>query len=314
MFNLGIIGAGQIAAKFANAAKLTPGAAVKAVAAKDRERAREFANAHAIENYYGSYEEMLSCEKLDGVYIATTHNFHYENIMLCIKHGLPVICEKCLVLTEKQAREVFTAAEKAGVFLMEAMWSRFLPAVQKAREWIADGKIGKPVCANYNFAFVSPKDSRIYKPSLAGGAMFDIGVYAIEGLTYLLNGKISRAESLTCWSGEIDESNIIAMDIGGCAAAAMVSVNCSMPTRAEIFGNKGNVLLSDAVNSQRAELYTGGKLTEVFESKHENGFVYQLAHFIEKVGSGALYSDVIPPEDTIECARIFDKVLAGGGK
>ena len=127
-----ILGAGGIAVKFKNAADLTEGAEVVAVGSKSAERAAAFAEKNHIPRWYDNYETMLEDPEIDAVYIATTHNFHMENIRACIAAGKHILCEKPLVLTEAEAEEAFQLAAEKGVFLMEAMWSRFLPHLRKA--------------------------------------------------------------------------------------------------------------------------------------------------------------------------------------
>ena len=134
MFRFGIMGAGGIAAKFCDAVRRLEDAKVAVVASKSVERAERFARENGIARFYGNYEEMLEREKPDAVYVATTNNFHFENVMQCIGHGVPALCEKSMFMPLAEAEEAICFAREKMVFLMEAMWSRFLPCVQKARE------------------------------------------------------------------------------------------------------------------------------------------------------------------------------------
>lgn len=164
MFRFGIIGAGGIAEKFCQAVKLTEDAAVAAVSSKQKERAEKFARRNGIERFYENYEE-----KPDAVYIATTNNYHFENIMLCLRKGMTVLCEKPMFMTVKEAKEAFGLAREKNVFMMEGMWSRFLPCIQKARFWVESGKIGRIHLANYTGGINAPEEHRIFNKELGGG-------------------------------------------------------------------------------------------------------------------------------------------------
>ena len=156
----GILGAGRIANQFANAVKLVEGASVTAVSSKSPERAADFAARHSIP-WSGSYEDMLARDDVDCVYVATTHNFHAENIRLCFAYGKHVLCEKAMTLTGDEAQSLFDEAKAKGLFLMEAMWSRFLPTVQWAKKKITDGEIGKITSAVSVIGFRGDGDRRI---------------------------------------------------------------------------------------------------------------------------------------------------------
>lgn len=311
MFKLGIVGAGGIAAKMCNAARISGTVEVAAVASKDLGRARAFAAKNGIPAFYGNYAEMLENQPLDGIYVATTHNFHHENILLCLRHGLPVLCEKPLALTEQQAREDFALAGEKGLFLMEAMWSRFLPAVQQARAWVQAGHIGTVQSASYHFGFVGRPGTRIYDKALAGGALYDVGVYGIETLTWLVNQPL-RGATATCHCNEegVDVTDVVTLRFDACVASVHCSIGAQLPPRAEVFGSEGRIVLPPpAFDATKAVLIDNGGGEEVFDSPHENGFVYELEHFAAGVQNGLPYSDVMPPEDTIACAAIFDTVL-----
>lgn len=136
-FRFVILGAGNIAGKFCEAVSLIEGAAVVAVASKSLTKAMNFAEKNGVVKAYGDYEEMLQMEKPDGAYIAVTPNDHHRLSMLCLKYGVPVLCEKAMFRNSREAREVFSLSERKGIFVMEALWSRFLPAVRKQKNgWL----------------------------------------------------------------------------------------------------------------------------------------------------------------------------------
>jgi predicted dehydrogenase len=311
MFTFGIIGAGSIANRFCEAARLLPGAEVAAVSSKDAARAAVFAQNQNVKRSYGSYREMLQNEKLDGVYIATTHNFHHGNLLLCIEHGVPALCEKCFVLTEAEAISVFGAANRAGVFVMEAMWSRFLPAYRKAAEWIDLGAIGEIASAHYKTGFKAPGDHRVFKPEIAGGSMFDIGVYAVEGLTGLIKDELVDIKCAVKYAEcGVDTTEHIILNFKNCIATAEATILASVLPHLEIFGSEGIITMPLVSFGMECFLDVYGKEREIFTHKFTNGFEYEIEHFISCIKSGMRESPIMPHSATLQCARIFDTVLA----
>lgn len=312
----GIIGAGNIANKFCDAAKLAAGAEVCAVASKSMERAQAFAERNGIAKAYDSYEEMLKTEDIDAVYIATTHNFHMENIRLCFEYGKHVLCEKAMVLTADDAREVFRLAKEKNLFCMEAMWSNFLPQTQKAKEWITSGAIGEiqSVSAVIGFNGGGNPESRLYNPALAGGAMYDIGVYPVEIVSYLVGEPIEdcigvwRPHAVT----KVDERVSFIVRYASCDAAIQTLLTSNAREYTIINGSKGCIELPWSSSGYVAKRFDGRRqLAETFELRFENGFVYEIEEVVRCINAGKITSDIMPPEATIQCAELFDKLLRG---
>ena len=179
-FRFCIIGAGNIAGKFASAGAMIDGCEIAAVSSKSLARAEAFARANGIERAYGDYESMLKAERPDCAYIATTCDSHARLSALCVDCGVPVLCEKAMFSDERVAGDFFGKAEARGVFSMEALWSLFLPANRQARSWLQSGRIGELVCADFDVGFAPPRDmdNRYFNPTLGGGAANDLTVYA----------------------------------------------------------------------------------------------------------------------------------------
>ncbi|HEX3038077.1 MAG TPA: Gfo/Idh/MocA family oxidoreductase [Oscillospiraceae bacterium] len=312
-FHFGIIGAADIANKFCDAVNQVENAEVVAVSSKSLERAKAFAEKNHVPSYYDSYDEMLSRDDIDAVYIATTHNFHYDNMLSCIEHGKHILCEKSMVLTKKDAETVFARAKDKNIFVMEAMWSRFLPSIQKARQWVEEKRIGELNLASAEFAFVAGKDpkNRMYNPDLAGGAMYDLGVYDIEIMTYLINKEIRQVNSTLLFADTgVDKTDNITLKFDDCIA----NLQCSICTKAEevayLFGDKGYIKISAFSKGGTCTLYNlEGKVVEEFGKQPANGFIYEVEEVVRCVRAGKLESEVIPHKDTILCASIFDQCL-----
>lgn len=309
----GILGAGAIAGKFAEAVGETEGAELTAVASKSMERAAAFAGRYQIP-WYGSYAEMAARDDVDAVYIATTHNFHKENLRLCIEAGKHVICEKAMVLTEADAAEIFALAAEKGVFCMEAMWSCFLPTTRQAKEWIKEGRIGtiQSVSAVIGFKAHFDPENRLYNPALAGGAMYDIGVYPIEWVTYLVGEAVEDCVSFLRDNPVtgVDENVSLLLRYPSCDAAIQCMFTGNPKEFVLVHGTEGTIELPCVNGDRRALLYDGRRqLAEIFTMEPANGFVYEVREMIRCIREGKLTSDIMPPEMTIGCARIFEKVL-----
>lgn len=196
----GILGTGQIARAFAEGLRDVPDAALIAVASRKLETAQGFAEAFSVRSgavkAYGSYEALADDTEIDAVYIATPHNLHADNALMCLHAGKAVLCEKPFTINRRQAREVIDVARHKKIFLMEAMWTRFLPAVREARRLIERGEIGQPrqVLADFGFCAEFDPASRLFAKELGGGALLDIGIYPLSIATYLL-GPVQQAQA-----------------------------------------------------------------------------------------------------------------------
>ena len=186
-YNWGVLGAARIANKFVNGLKELPNAVCYAVASRSSEKAESFREQHGFEKAYNSYQEMLADSNLDIVYIATTNNLHFEHTMMCLEAGKSVLCEKPFASNLAQVAQMIEKAKEKNVFLMEALWSRFLPTMIQLKTEVENGSIGKPMLLQCDFGFISPFDpnSRLYDPKLGGGSIPDIGIYPIFLSLYL---------------------------------------------------------------------------------------------------------------------------------
>lgn len=314
ILRFGIIGAGRIATRFCDAVKHVQGAAVTAVASTSAERAAAFAAANGVAAAYGSYEAMLTTADIDAVYIATTHNFHMANIRLCLQHRKHVLCEKPMVLTAADAEEAFRLAAEKGCFLMEAMWSCFLPQYQKAKEWVESGRIGTPVSAQVALGFRCDPDpnGRLLNPALAGGALYDIGVYAIEPLRYLVGEPIQ--EVIGCWHPHavtgVDERATAILRFPSCDAVLQCSIGEAFKEFSILCGREGYIESPSVIGGHTVRLFDRDRnLVEEFHAPWENGFEFQIEEVLRCVAAGKLTSDVMTPAITVEAARAYETIL-----
>jgi predicted dehydrogenase len=177
--NWGIVGCGRIAAQFCEDLAHTNNGVVYAVAARNGDDATAFASKYGAANAYEGYQALFDDKNVDVVYIATPHNFHFKNASDAIKAGKHVLCEKPITVSAEECKQLSLLAKKHDVFLMEAMWTYFLPAIQKAKQWVEQGRIGtiKHVKADFGYPVPFNPDGREYNLDLAGGCLLDMGIY-----------------------------------------------------------------------------------------------------------------------------------------
>ena len=312
-FRFGIMGAGNIANRFCEAVKQIKDCEVAAVSSKSKERAESFARKHGIEKAYDSYEEMLKDAGLDAVYIAATSNAHYSLTMLCLDYKTPVLCEKAMFLNSREAETAFQRSEKENVFVMEAMWSRFLPAVRKAREWMREKKIGELAYADAAIGFLAPRDfsNRYYNPQLGGGAAFDLTVYTYELLTFLIEQerKDMQIQAVFSESG-VDVSEHIQIQYETALASMKTTFLANLQQELVLYGDKGKIVLPRPHFASEAFLYDEkGNVKEHFvDESGRDGFTYEIEEVIRCVRQGKIESDTVPHSLTLECAGVFDEI------
>lgn len=313
MLKFGILGCGGISDRFCGVLNREENVAIHAVAARQPDQAARFAKKHGAGRSCG-YGELLQDSSVDIIYIGTVHNRHYEQIKLCLEHGKHVLCEKPMVLHGAQARECFELAKRKKLLLMEGMWTRCNPCVMKAAEWVRAGKIGDVKLVTANFCFHAPYDpeGRLYNPDLAGGALYDVGVYVIEFATGILGENPVRASGIAKRTDTgVDGFTGITLDFPG---GAIASLNCGFtaktPHDAAIYGTAGSIEIKDFWRAHDAVLFdANGERVESIHEEFEDGFSYEIRHVVELMERGALESDLIPPADTIACADLFDRLL-----
>ncbi len=310
----GIMGLGGIAHRFAKALHMVDGVELQAVASSDMNRALRFAEEFKAGKYYGSYEELAMDQEVDVVYIAQTHDRHRELIELCIRHHKGVLCEKPMLLTEADAREVTKLAKEAHVLVMEAMWSRCLPTFQKAKEWVQGGRIGAVKMVQASFCFNFPYDPahRLYNPETAGGSLYDAGVYPIEFTTGILGEYPEEVKAAATFADTgVDDYVAVTMKF---KSGALASLSCGLRAAtsmdAYVYGDNGYVVVRGFLGSKQTELYDKNhQLTESFEAEFEDGFIYEIMHFSDLYRQGKTESEIITHQDNIATTIIFEKIM-----
>ncbi|MGB8453342.1 MAG: Gfo/Idh/MocA family oxidoreductase [Anaerocolumna sp.] len=315
----GIIGAGNISSTFATALKQMEYTDLAAVASRSMNKAQEFAGKFSIAKAYGSYEELVKDPDIDVIYIGTPHTEHMPNAELCIKNGKSVLCEKPFTLNGKETKYLMDLAKEHNVFLMEAMWTKFLPVTKKVKEWLADGKIGKVKKMQVGFGFTVPYDesSRLYNYALAGGALLDAGVYPITYAVHLMDKLPVQVSSAGVFLKDgIDEQNCVLFKFDNDVLAMISSgINAEVGQDAIIIGDKGRIIVPNFWRADAATIFDrdGKEIETYIEEGRINGYDFQAYEVNECLRNGKLESSINPLQDTLDVMTIMDGIRAEWG-
>jgi predicted dehydrogenase len=315
--NYGIIGPGRIAGSYCRALEQTPGSKIYAIASRDEHRAQEFAKERKAPKWYGSYEALARDPDVDVVYIATPHSFHEQQAILCLEHKKPVVCEKPLALSAASAKRIIAASRANKTFVMEGMWSRFNPAIIKAKELIDEGAIGQVRHLTADFGFQKPYDasSRLYDLSLAGGSILDVGVYPLFLALFILGRPDSISASAQLAPTGADESCAIALKYpGGVMAQLFSSMLVETKKEAVISGTKGMIILHTPwYKSMGLTLVRNNNEEEIPLPYAGNGFEFQIEEVNRCLAEGRIESSLLTHDFTIMKAEISDEILRQAG-
>ena len=316
-----ILGAGRIAQKFASDLKLVEDAELFAIASRGKTNTEIFAGLYPAAMQYDNYEALVQNPEVDVIYIATPHGLHYEHTMLCVQHGKAVLCEKAFALNARQAKEMIAAAQTRQVFLMEALWSKFIPSWQKMMEITSAGKLGeiKNVLINFGFIPVEPVADRLFNPALGGGTMLDIGIYNVFYALSVL-GKPDHIEaSMTPAATGVDEQCAVLFQYNnGAIAQLFSSYSTHLATEADISGNKGRIRLTHRFYTPdiTIEFYPGrADSKEIIPVQRTEGFGYhyEARHVGECLRKGLTESPVMTHADTLLLMETLDEIREKAG-
>ena len=313
----GIIGTGSIASKFSMACGMTQGASAYAVSSRDLEKAQAYAAANGIEKAYGSAEEMVRDGQIDCIYVATPHPIHFENCMLALENGKPVLCEKPMVMNRKEAEQLFETAKARNLFIMEGMWTRYLPNTIKVMEWIRGGAIGKIKFIDMIFSFsvdMNAPKHRLVNPALGGGSMYDLGVYTVEMASHYVGANpIAYSGFHTDFVCGSDATAVMAVKYPGDILATMrTGITCNAPCMATILGDKGRIEIPKFYLANEARLIVDEKVVSECRMEYEvpEGLTWQLKEVCRYLREGVTESPVVPFVDTLKTAEILSDMMA----
>ena len=308
----GIAGPGNIARKFAAAAKNLPEEVeLIAVASRSLEKAREFSATYGIEHAFGSYEEMAASPLVDCVYVATPHPFHKPVAEIFLRAGKHVICEKPLCVNAREARELADCAREHGVFLMEAMWTTFLPAVRELLATIERGEIGDVLGLTADFCYASSpaEEKKIFRNDMAGGGLLDVGVYTLHFAAMVLGMMIDSVSAEARIVNGVDgHTQVSILYTQGAIASLSSAITVQKPADAVIYGSRGYIRIP--------AFYTASKFTVVHGTREEtfehpylgNGFEEEILEVVRCVREGKKESDLHSLERSIAVLEQMDEI------
>lgn len=314
----GIASTGRIAADFARALARVGDGELVAVASRTQERAEQFAARVGAPQAHGSLSSMLGNDGVDVVYVASPHSEHAAQSVAALEAGKHVLVEKPFTLDLAQAERVVAAARLSGRFLMEALWSRFLPAYSRLKELVRNGEIGEVRGVQASFGFPAPPDPsrRLLDPVLGGGALLDLGIYPVHLASWLLGPPRDVAAVATFGPTGVDVDTAISLGWeAGAVATAHVSLTTWLPTTGLVLGADGWVELP--LPHHHPETLTvhrhpaGGRGLERVEEQWPvggDGLRYEIAHVHDCLAQGLAQSPVLPWVDSLSMMATLDRV------
>ncbi|HEY5267213.1 MAG TPA: Gfo/Idh/MocA family oxidoreductase [Acidimicrobiales bacterium] len=311
----GILGTGRIAHTFASDLQFSDDGIVAAVGSRSNQSADVFAKEFDAARSYGSYEELVADDEVDAIYVATPHPMHFENASLALEHGKPVLVEKAFTMSAKEARELVALARSKNLFLMEAMWTRFLPHVLALRELVSKGYIGEIVTveADHGKWFEEDPSSRLFAPELGGSALLDLGVYPVSFASMLL-GAPSQVLAMIdpAFTGVDGQVGMLFGYANGAQAVLSCTSGARTATRACVSGTLGRIeidgdfyapnsftLISRDGESERFDFATKGR-----------GLHYQAEEVAKCLREGLLESAGMPLDESVAIMETMDQVLS----
>ena len=314
----GIIGTGHIAGKFAADLSLVEGSILHAVGSRRKDSAETFARRFSIPRYYAGYEQLVEDKAIDVIYIASPHGLHKEHSLLCLEHDKAVLCEKSFTINAAEADEVVSKARAKKLFLMEAMWTRFLPIFNKMRQYLQETSLGKvrSLSAELGFKATFDPGHRLFNPKLGGGALLDLGIYPLSLAAFLLNKPKTMETTAQLGETGVDEQSCILLEYDEDRYAKIfISLKKELSNEAIILTENGRLRL-------HAPLYRPSGLTvsvigqkdEYIEAKYEGeGYVHQIREVMQCLRAGKTESALMPLDETLQIMATMDALRSRWG-
>lgn len=312
---VGILGAGGIAVEMAKTIAGLSDVEAYAVASRDGEKATDFAKKWGFEKAYGSYEDMLSDEKVDLVYIAVPHSHHHKWTLEALNAGRNVICEKAFAANTAQAEEMIKMAEEKKLLLTEAIWTRYMPSRKIISELIDSGEIGKVVTVASNLGYRIDMNERMVKPELAGGCLLDLTVYTLNFSSMILGDDIKRIEaSMVPTDTGVDGQDTVMLEYGNGAMASMFTTMYTLTDRRGLIaGTDGFICVQNINNPQRITVYEPDRTKYSIRKDIEvpeqiTGYEYEVLACKRALENGSIECEEMPHSETIIIMKQMDEI------
>jgi predicted dehydrogenase len=317
----GILGCGRIASKFAADLALLKDAELFAVASRSMANAQDFASQYPASFVYDNYTELASNPLVDIIYVATPHSHHHEHTLLCLRHNKAVLCEKAFAINARQAGEMIQEARSRKVFLMEALWTKFLPHYNRVMEMINNDELGqiRSILVNFGFKPVEPVPDRIYNPALGGGTLLDIGIYNV----FMALAFLGKPDEINAWMTPSDtgvdaQCAITFRYKTGAMAQLFSTFQSNLQTEADISGDHGRIRLTSRFYepSSTIEFYPGrvdSRQIIPVEKEGGWGYQYEIRHVQDCLRNGMTESPVMTLEDSLTMMEVLDEIRSKAG-
>lgn len=309
----GILGTGKISHAFATALMETPGAELVAIGSRSVSGAASFGAQFGSPRSYGTYEELCSADGIDIVYVGTPHTMHAENAMLALNSGKAVLCEKPFAMNLQESQRVVALAREKGLFLMEAMWTRFMPALAELRRIIASGDIGVPRQLHADFGFLAPTDPehRVNNPLLGGGALLDLGIYPLS-IASVIMGPVSKVQALAEMSatGVDAQTGFTLLHADGGISICACSMLARTANELTVFGSLGRVRMDTMFHRSPSVTVTllDGATRTVATPYLGNGYVHEALEAGRCLRAGLLESPGMTLDETFTLMKLLDTI------
>lgn len=309
----GIMGTGWIAEQFTGDLVHTVSGVGYAAGSRSLDSAERFAQKFGLTKAYGSYEELVQDPDVDAIYVATPHPLHREHVLLAIAAGKAVLCEKPITVNSRELAEIIDAARSRGLFLMEAMWTRFLPVISQVRAWLKEGKIGEVMMLKADFGFRSEwnPEGRLLNPQLGGGALLDVGIYPLSFASMVFGSAPQKVNS-SALIGEtgVDEQFSVLLDYGaGKTAALNGAVRLGLSNDAWIFGTEGMIHIPSFINAKEATLQVAGQEEiKVVDDRQSKGYAFEAEEVGRCLLTGEKESPLISLDESLSIMKLLDEI------
>jgi predicted dehydrogenase len=308
----GVIGPGAIAVGFADAMSMVDGGEIVAVASREADRAQAYGDRFGVPRRYGDYSALADDPAVDAVYVATPQSRHRDDTLMLLESGKHVLCEKPFALNAGQGQEMVEAARRRGLFLMEAIWSRFLPTYRHLVDLVGDGRIGQPIFVEADFGFrraLDPED-RLFRLDLGGGGLLDLGIYPLQLCTLLL-GPVEHvaAEGVLGQTGVDEQVAAVLRHANGTIGVIKAALRVPMTCTARISGTDGIIEIPALMHCPNSLRLLSPSGIEDFDGSYEgNGLRFEIEEVHRCLAAGETESAAMTLDETLGLAGTLDAI------
>ena len=312
----GVLSTGRIAEQFAQDMTFVENGEIVAVSSRTEANARAFAGKFKVETVHRAAEDLYADPRVDAIYIATPHTLHVDNTLAAISAGKAVLCEKPITTTVEDCQRIASSADEHAVYVMEAMWTWFLPAIREAKRWVDEGRIGRLVQIKADFGYpqrpYSP-DRREYDARLGGGALLEMGIYPVALLWLFLRRHPARLEVMSRHAPNGVEDDVTAiLDFGDCLATIGTSFRSKMQNWAYLIGEDGYIAIPDFWRASECLFFELDECKEHFrDDRRSIGLNFETEAMIDDLVNGKTQSSVVPLSDSLAFQHMMEEIRSG---